>query len=69
MLLKCVQPVFTKNDEVKRSGTESWVCLGQWLEQKSVALHKKTGSRNLSIKSVKTIKWLCNVKGKAKTFL
>lgn len=32
MLLKCVQPVFTENDEAKQSRTKSGVCFGQWQE-------------------------------------
>lgn len=38
MLLKCVQPVFTENDEAKQSG------------EKSMVLHKNSYGKNLSIK-------------------
>lgn len=34
MLLKCVQHVFTENDEAKQSGTKPLAYIGQWLEKK-----------------------------------
>lgn len=68
MLLKCVQPVFTENDEAKQSGTKSWARLCQRLKKKVQCYNKKSDGKNLSIKSVKRIKWLCHAKGKAKIF-
>ena len=65
MLLKSVHPVFTEQNEAKQSGTKPWVCRGRgWRKTCSTTFEKPC--RNLSMKSVKRIKWLCHIKGKTK---
>lgn len=41
MLLKCVRPVFTENDEAKQSRTKSWACLWPTAEEKSAVLQQE----------------------------